>query len=221
MTEQVGYVYDVFISYSLADRDWVEAELLPRLEQAGVRVAIDYRDFIVGKPLIENIEAAVDASRRTIVVLSPEWVASEWNAFEALLIRTQDPAVTRRKLLPLRIRRVRPACRAGEAQAGRGRPDRRALQGGAAQAPGARCRGCGASAVAVARARPGRVAAVAAAVSAGGAMGGGGGSGWMARSRVTGAVVSISAQAGMGSRIIPSAIRQSPAQHRYDVAGRR
>jgi hypothetical protein len=103
MTAQVVYFYDVCISYNSADRDWVDGVLLPRLEHAGLRVAIDYRVFVVGKPLIENIEDMVDASRRTIVVLSPAWVASEWNAFEALLIRTEDPAATRRKLLPLRI----------------------------------------------------------------------------------------------------------------------
>ena len=104
MTEQGGYGYDVFVSYNATDQDWVASVLLPRLEHAGLRVAIDYRDFVVGKPLIENIEDMVDTSRRTIVVLSPAWVASEWNAFEALLIRTQDPAGTRRKLLPLRVR---------------------------------------------------------------------------------------------------------------------
>lgn len=104
MDSERDYRYDVFVSYNAADQDWVATVLLPRLEEAGLRVAVDYRDFVVGKPLIENIEAAVDASRRTIVVLSPDWVASEWNAFEALLLRTEDPAATRRKLLPLRLR---------------------------------------------------------------------------------------------------------------------
>jgi hypothetical protein len=104
MTEHDGYDYHVFISYSPADREWVSTVLLPRLEQAGLDVAIDYRTYVVGRPQIANIEDAVKASRRTIVVLSPDWVASEWNAFEALLLRTEDPAATRRKLLPLRLR---------------------------------------------------------------------------------------------------------------------
>jgi hypothetical protein len=104
MAKQFDYLYDVFISYNVADRDWVASELLPRLEAARLRVAVDYRDFIVGKPLIENIEAAVEASRRTIVVLSPEWTTSEWNTFESLLLRTIDPSALRRKLLPLRLR---------------------------------------------------------------------------------------------------------------------
>lgn len=104
MKRDGGYRYDVFISYAAADRDWVSTVLLPRLEAAGLKVAIDYRDFLVGSPLLQNIEDMVAACRRTIVVLSPEWLASEWNAFEALLLRTADPAATRRKLLPLRLR---------------------------------------------------------------------------------------------------------------------
>ncbi len=104
MKQESGYRYDVFVSYNAADRDWVATVLLPRLEQATLRVAIDYHDFIVGKLLIENIEDTVGVSRRTIVVLSPEWVASEWNAFEALISRSEDPAALRRTVLPVLLR---------------------------------------------------------------------------------------------------------------------
>jgi hypothetical protein len=38
MSEQTEYNYDVFISYSHAGRAWVWDELLPRLEEAGLRV---------------------------------------------------------------------------------------------------------------------------------------------------------------------------------------
>ena len=104
MAKRTEYLYDVFISYSPADREWVAEWLLPRLEQAGLRVAIDYRDFIVGMPRIENIERAIANSRRTIAVLTPEWLDSEWNAFEGLLVRTLDPAALKRKLLPVLLR---------------------------------------------------------------------------------------------------------------------
>jgi hypothetical protein len=104
MVEQSEYLHDVFISHAPADREWVDEWLLPRLEQVGLRVAIDYRDFIVGLPRIENIERAIESSRRTIVVLTPDWLESEWNAFEALLLRTKDPAARQRKLLPVLLR---------------------------------------------------------------------------------------------------------------------
>ncbi|MDY6874679.1 MAG: TIR domain-containing protein [Chloroflexota bacterium] len=104
MAEQSDYLYDVFISYSQADREWVNEWLLPRLEQAGLRAAVDYRDFTIGMPRIENIERAVESSRRTVVILTPDWLASEWNGFEALLLRTTDPAARQRKLLPVLLK---------------------------------------------------------------------------------------------------------------------
>ena len=41
MAETQEYRYDVFISYSHADKAWVHGELLPRLEEAGLKVCID------------------------------------------------------------------------------------------------------------------------------------------------------------------------------------
>ena len=51
--------YDVFISYRSNDKKWVRGELLPRLEACGLKVCIDYRDFEVGVPAVENMERAV------------------------------------------------------------------------------------------------------------------------------------------------------------------
>ncbi len=93
--------YDVFISYNKADKKWVRDELLPRLEAAGLSVAVDYRDFIAGGPRLTETEQAVEKSQHTIVVLTPAWLQDDWNAFEALLLRTLDPAARQRKLIPL------------------------------------------------------------------------------------------------------------------------
>lgn len=95
------YPFDIFISHAPADQEWVDEWLLPRLEAAGLRVAVGYRDFVVGTPMVENIEWAVRSSHRTVVVLTPAWLEDEWNAFEALLVRTMDPAARQRKLLPV------------------------------------------------------------------------------------------------------------------------
>ncbi|MBM4257237.1 MAG: TIR domain-containing protein [Deltaproteobacteria bacterium] len=66
MSEPGNYRYDVFISYSHVDRGWVWGELLPRLEQAGLRVCIDDRDFEIGTPSLINMERAADSSRRGV-----------------------------------------------------------------------------------------------------------------------------------------------------------
>jgi hypothetical protein len=96
--------HDVFISYSKADETWVWDELLPRLEGAGLRVCIDDRDFLIGAPKLVNIERAVDDSRHTLIVLTPEWVQSEWNEFESLLVGSADPSGRKRRMLPLMLR---------------------------------------------------------------------------------------------------------------------
>ncbi len=103
--------YDVFISYSHMDQSWVRGVLLPRLEAAGLRVAIDFRDFEIGVPSIVNMERAVDQSRFTLLVLSPAWVKSAWTDFESLLAGIADPASRRRKLLPLMLMPCRPPSR--------------------------------------------------------------------------------------------------------------
>jgi hypothetical protein len=103
-----NYSYDVFISYSHKDRSWVCEELLPRLEAAGLKVLIDYRDFDIGVPSIVNMERAVDCSRHTLLVLTPNWVASEWTDFESLLTGTSDPSARRRRLVPLMLELCEP-----------------------------------------------------------------------------------------------------------------
>lgn len=108
MTNPVAYRYDVFVSYSDADRAWVWGDLLPRLERVGLRVCIDDRDFEIGVPSLVNKERAVDNSRHTLLVLTPAWAESEWADFESLLAGTADPAGRRRKLMPLMLKPCQP-----------------------------------------------------------------------------------------------------------------
>jgi TIR domain-containing protein len=95
------FSYDVFISYSTRDRHWVRHWLLPRLESAGFKVCIDSRDFDIGAPSMVNMERAVERSQKTILVLTPNWLESEWTTFEALLASSLDPAGQRQRLIPL------------------------------------------------------------------------------------------------------------------------
>src|SRR5438874_1873172 len=73
--------FDVFISYAGIDRKWVHGTLKPRLEATGLTVLTD-ASFLPGKPVFNNIYDAVEASRFTIVVLSPEWLKSEYAPLE-------------------------------------------------------------------------------------------------------------------------------------------
>jgi len=98
------FKYDVFISYSHADWDWVWDTLLPCLEAAGLRACVDERDFEIGISHLINVERAVDNSRHTLIVLTPDWVNGEWNEFESLLVGSTDPAGRRRRLIPCKLK---------------------------------------------------------------------------------------------------------------------
>jgi hypothetical protein len=100
---QDEFQFDAFVSYSHQDSAWVSSVLLPRLEGEGLRVCIDTRDFEVGVPSLVNMENAVEHSRKTLLVLTPNWVASQWTGFEGLLVQTKDPVGRGRRILPLLV----------------------------------------------------------------------------------------------------------------------
>lgn len=98
------YPWDVFISYSHRDEEWVAGTLLPRLEAAGFRICIDFRDFKVGRAAFLNMQDAVANSRQTLVVMTPAWVESQWTLMEGLLSRTGDPGAAERRTIPLLLK---------------------------------------------------------------------------------------------------------------------
>ena len=79
--------YDVFLSYRQRepDRTWVRKTLLPRLEAAGLRVCIDYRDFRLGAPLITEMERGVVESRITLAVFTPAYLESGFVELENVM----------------------------------------------------------------------------------------------------------------------------------------
>ena len=97
------FKYDVFISYSSANKDWVRKTLTPILEKAGLNVCDYYRDFDVGAPIVKEMERAVLESRKTILILSTAYLNSGWTEFENLMLQTLDAANQQRRLLPVII----------------------------------------------------------------------------------------------------------------------
>jgi hypothetical protein len=98
---QGAYRYDAFVSFNDQDSDWVYTTLLPRLEREQLRLCVADRDFEIGVPKLINIENAVEHSRKTLLILTPNWIASEWAKFEGLLVQTSDPSGLGRRILPL------------------------------------------------------------------------------------------------------------------------
>ncbi len=110
-TDPAVALYDVFVSYASADRQWVQDELVPALKNAGLRVCIDTDDFLIGLPIVNNIERAVTSSRYTLIVMTANWVASSWSDFEAQLTATQDPNGKLRRLIPIMLTACDPPLR--------------------------------------------------------------------------------------------------------------
>ena len=78
--------YDVFISYSIEDADFVQKHLVPILEDKksdySYQCLINIRDFVPGRPIMDQIFEAVDASKCTLIILSKYFVQSEWAKHE-------------------------------------------------------------------------------------------------------------------------------------------
>ncbi|NXI60887.1 TLR6 protein, partial [Chloroceryle aenea] len=76
--------FHAFISYSERDSLWVKNELIPNLEkgEGHIKLCQHERNFIPGKTIVENIIDCIEKSYKSIFVLSPNFVQSEWCHYE-------------------------------------------------------------------------------------------------------------------------------------------
>lgn len=66
---QTDYQYDVFVSYSEAEYEFVRDILLPSLEKE-YRVCFPERDIVLGKSISDQYRSSIERSRKCIVLLS-------------------------------------------------------------------------------------------------------------------------------------------------------
>ncbi|NXR16375.1 TLR6 protein, partial [Semnornis frantzii] len=76
--------FHAFVSYSERDSLWVKNELIPNLEkeEGCIHLCQHERNFIPGKTIVENIVNCIEKSYKSIFVLSPNFVQSEWCHYE-------------------------------------------------------------------------------------------------------------------------------------------
>lgn len=99
---------DFFISYNQADKGWAEW-IAWQLEAAGFQVVIQAWDFRQGGNFVLDMQRALETARRTIIVLSPDFLASRFTAPEWAAAFAQDPTGLTGQLLPVRVRECKPS----------------------------------------------------------------------------------------------------------------
>lgn len=102
-----GKLYDAYVSLTSTSHaeKFVQAELLPKLENLGFKLYVQARDCPAGEVLSETILTAVEKSRRTIMVITPDYVGNEWSRFE-YLIAQHETLKLNQKIIPIILEEV-------------------------------------------------------------------------------------------------------------------
>lgn len=96
-----------FISYTQTDRqaaEWIAWQL----EAAGYSVLLQAWDFKQGQNFVLQMDRASREADRTLVVLSPDFLASRFTAPEWAAAFAKDPTGARGLLLPVRVKDCNP-----------------------------------------------------------------------------------------------------------------
>nr|XP_022297528.1 toll-like receptor 13 [Crassostrea virginica]XP_022297529.1 toll-like receptor 13 [Crassostrea virginica] len=88
--DQSDFKYDAFVSYADEDRKFV-LKMISKLEgEKNIRLCIHHRDFVPGYDIAENIITAVNKSKKTIIILSPNYIKSSWCMYELHIAKMEE-----------------------------------------------------------------------------------------------------------------------------------
>ncbi|CAH1263390.1 TLR1 [Branchiostoma lanceolatum] len=77
------FQYDFLVLHSSTDTDWVNYALVPALEvDWGFKGCVADRDFVPGKSVFDDIIYSIENSYKTLLILTPNFVTSEWCKYE-------------------------------------------------------------------------------------------------------------------------------------------
>ena len=71
-------INQLFISYSSKDFGWVTENLISVFEKHSIDYSIHSRDFEIGRPIVQNMADSVYGSRQVLIVLSENYLASNF-----------------------------------------------------------------------------------------------------------------------------------------------
>ncbi|XP_041364225.1 toll-like receptor 4 [Gigantopelta aegis] len=104
---QMHFEFDAFISYADEDRAFVFNEMIEMVEsRAGKKLIIHQRDFVPGQPIVSNILESVKKSRKTVLVLSRDFLKSDWCEYEMQMAVYESAHTGRDVLLVLMLENI-------------------------------------------------------------------------------------------------------------------
>jgi toll-like receptor 13 len=89
-TDNEDYIYDAFISYANENLRFIFDPIVPGLENRGLRLCLHDRDFLPGDNIADNIIRAIRNSKTTVIVLSADFLKSEWCLYEFNMARMES-----------------------------------------------------------------------------------------------------------------------------------
>ncbi|CAH1263388.1 TLR1 [Branchiostoma lanceolatum] len=99
------FQYDFFVSHSSKDADWVDFALLPAMEaDLGFKGCVADRDFVPGKSVIDNIIYSIENSYKTLLILTPNFVTSEWCKYETQQALMESLKCKTGRVIPIMLR---------------------------------------------------------------------------------------------------------------------
>lgn len=96
-----------FVSYNGADRKWAEW-IGHEVEDAGHLAILQAWDFLPGANFVLQMQEATKTTDKTILVLSPDYLASQFAAAEWTAAFRTDPEGLKQKLLPIMVHQCEP-----------------------------------------------------------------------------------------------------------------
>ena len=76
--------FDAYIAYHVDDEDWIDGRLLPSIEEGDerFRLCLRFRDVPAGRLLINAVSLCIQRSRKTLIVLSPQYINDNFCYFQ-------------------------------------------------------------------------------------------------------------------------------------------
>lgn len=99
---------DYFISYTSADKAWAEW-IAYILEEEGFTAVIQAWDFRPGSNFVLEMQRAAVGAARTVMILSPDYLNSQFASPEWAAAFALDPQGLQRKLIPIMVRPCQPS----------------------------------------------------------------------------------------------------------------